>query len=199
MLDSQRGGSFDVRPRNVAGTDRSYIDGTNVLETAFRCDGGVLVVTDCMPAHGTGREPTKIQKRHSLLRKLHCSSGAVDVDVVVAPRFDYGRFVPFFRIMSEETAEAAGGADALRIAASRSLTEDSDCIRARWHISEGEDVWIEAAWAPSHERPVFEAPSAAEFATTLDETIAWWRAWSQKCRVPDDTVRRSALVCKALT
>jgi GH15 family glucan-1,4-alpha-glucosidase len=198
-LDADRGGSFDVSPRGVLSTTRAYLDGTNVLETRFDCDGGVLVLTDCMPVAGRGNDPAAMTRRHSVLRKLHCPSGAVDVDVVVAPRFDYGRFIPFFRIVSEETAEAAGGADAMRIGATRLLSEDSDCIRARWHITQGEDVWIEAAWATSHERPAFDDPRPADFAARLDDTIEFWRGWSARCKVPNDTVLRSALVCKALT
>jgi GH15 family glucan-1,4-alpha-glucosidase len=198
-LDAAHGGSFDVRPTAVRGVHRAYVEGTNVLDTTFDCEGGTLVLTDCMPARGAGRDPAHIESAHCLLRRLRCERGAVDVDVSVAPRFDYARFVPFFRIISEETAEAVGGADALRIAATRSLTEDSDRIRARWHLREGEDVWIRAAWAPSHERPVFDAPSPAEFARVLDDTIEWWRSWSARCRVPGRAVLRSALVCKALT
>ena len=199
VLDGDRGGSFDVSPRDVHDVGRSYLDGTNVLETTFHCAAGVLTVTDCMPASGEGRDPRKTRSRHSILRRLACVSGAVDVDVAVAPRFDYGRFVPFFRITSEETAEAAGGADALCIIATRSLTEEADRIGARWHLREGETVWIEASWAPSHERTSFAGADASEFAAIFDATVGWWRSWSERCRVPNDTVMRSALVCKALT
>ena len=199
VLDAERGGSFATSPHGVRECGRAYIEGTNVLETTFSCQGGVLVVTDCMPVSGPGRDPTQIQTRRSLLRKLRCTEGAVDVDVTIAPRFDYGRFVPHFRITSEETAEVVGGADALRIAATRSLTEDADRIAARWHIVAGEEVFVEAAWAPSHERPAFRAPSSGEFASKLDETIEWWKGWSARCRVPREDVTRSALVCKSLT
>jgi GH15 family glucan-1,4-alpha-glucosidase len=199
VLDAERGGSFAVSPREVADVQRSYLDGTNVLETTFRCATGELTLTDCMPASSAGRDPTKTVARHSVLRRLRCIDGAVDVEVSIAPRFDYARFVPFFRITSEETAEAVGGADAVRITATRALTEDADRIRAHWHLRAGEEVWVEAAWAPSHERPSYETQTAADFESVLESTVGWWRGWSGRCRVPNSAVLRSALVCKALT
>src|SRR5207247_1560984 len=68
VLDAERGGSFAVTPRNVSEITRSYVDGTNVLETTFHCGDGVLVLTDCMPATGDGREPTQIRNHRSILR-----------------------------------------------------------------------------------------------------------------------------------
>ena len=42
-------GHFSVRPAGPCRVERAYIAGTNVLQTTFRCDGGVMRLTDCMP------------------------------------------------------------------------------------------------------------------------------------------------------
>ena len=207
ILDADRGGSFDVSPEDVQRTDRAYVDGTNVLQTTFECGSGTLELTDCMPLvlEAGQRNPRHIRSHHSVLRRLRCTHGRVDVRINVTPRFDYGSFVPYFRLTSEESAEAVGGADALHITATRLLDEEREAITARWHLREGEEVFIEAAWGPSHMlRDPDDRPDATELARRLDETIAFWQGWSSRCivEVPDErveSVRRSALVLKALT
>ena len=204
ILDEQRGGSFDVTPEDVRTIERAYVDGTNVLQTTFTCSAGTLELTDCMPvsAPGAARDPRHLVTSHSILRRLRCVDGEVDVRVSVTPRFDYGSFVPLFRLTSEESAEAVGGGDALHITATRLLDEERDRIKARWHLRAGEDVFIEAAWGPSHVlRPADERPSGADLARRLDETIAFWKTWSDRCVIDhadERAVRRSALVLKAL-
>jgi GH15 family glucan-1,4-alpha-glucosidase len=203
ILDEDRGGSFLVSPEGIVESRRRYVPGTNVLESTFRCDGGELVVTDCMPLRSDGKDPRQLHTHHSILRRLTCTDGGVDVRVSIEPRFEYGRFVPYFRLTSEEAGEAAGGADAVHITSTRLLDEERERIRARWHLRAGETVWIEAAWLPSHRlRSRDEVPSEADLETRLEETISFWRGWVDRCivEVADvDAVRRSALVLKALT
>ena len=196
ILDERRGGAFSVEPADVTSVERSYLDGTNVLVTTFRCAGGTLELTDCMPVVAGGPHPRDLRASHSILRRLRCTDGAVDVQIAVEPRFEYGRFVPHFRLTSEEGAEAVGGADALRIAATRLLDEQSERITARWHLRAGEVEWVEATWAPSH---TLDHASAVrdEFARKLEDTTRFWSDWIERCALPD--VRRSALVLKALT
>jgi GH15 family glucan-1,4-alpha-glucosidase len=202
VLDAERGGSFSVSPEAVAEVRRRYVDGTNVLQTTFRCESGELVLTDCMPVHCEGVDPRDLHTHHSILRRIECTEGTVGVRVAVEPRFEYGRFVPFFRLTSEETGEAVGGADAVHITATRLLDEERERIRGRWHLRAGETVWIEAAWSPSHRlRSGEEIPSPGDLEKRLDETITFWRGWSDRCivEVADvDAVQRSALTLKAL-
>jgi GH15 family glucan-1,4-alpha-glucosidase len=203
ILDDERGGSFAVEPKGVKATRRRYIEGTNVLETTFECDDGTLEITDCMPVTAVGRDPVSMRPRHGILRRLRCTSGTVETRISVAPRFEYGRFVPHFRLTSEETAEAVGGADAIHIAATRLLDEERERIRARWHLREGEQEWIEVAWGPSHTlRSQDDAPKRADLERRFEETVEFWRIWSDRCVVDvadDDRVLRSALALKALT
>ena len=184
-LDEQRGGSFAVTPADAESVERAYIDGTNVLQTTFRCAAGTLELSDCMPVTSIGRDPRDMRTYRSLLRRLSCTDGEVDVEVSVAPRFDYGRFVPHFRLTSEESAEAVGGADALHITATRLLDEERECIKARWHLRAGEIVWIEAAWGPSLAAPKCLRSSGRSGAAAVDydETVAFWNAWNDRCVV----------------
>src|SRR2546422_5809868 len=166
ILDARAGGAFEVAPEDVRGVRRAYVDDTNVLVTEFRCAGGVLEVTDCMPvAPLDPAEPAKVTACHAILRRLACTGGAVDVGVTIAPRFEYGLFTPRFVLTSARTAEIVGGADAMWVSASASLEGDGESIRGHWRLRAGEEVWVEAAWSPSHEmRDAAAAPGADELA-----------------------------------
>jgi GH15 family glucan-1,4-alpha-glucosidase len=123
--------------------------------------------------------------------------------VSIEPRFEFGRFVPHFRLTSEESAEAVGGADAIHVTATRLLDEERDRVRGRWHLRAEESAWIEMAWGPSHRlRPPDEMPSRVDLERFLEETISFWREWADRCVVEAEnpgTVLRSALALKALT
>src|SRR5206468_4015922 len=109
ILDEDRGGSFQVSPAGIRETRRAYLEDTNVLVTTFVCEGGELELTDCMPVAplDTGN-PTDVTSCRAILRRLRCTEGAVAADVVIEPRFEYGAFVPRFRMVTATTAEIVG-------------------------------------------------------------------------------------------
>jgi GH15 family glucan-1,4-alpha-glucosidase len=182
VLDAERGGSFAVSPVAVRGSHRAYIGETNVLTTVFECDDGTVEVTDCMPLGA-----------HAILRRVACTAGAADVDVVIEPRFEYGAFVPRLR-----PNEAVGGADALWIDATESIPVDGERLAGRWSMRAGDEAWVRVAWTPSHA----PRPPRPDFQRELKQTIAFWRGWLAGCSYDgehDAAVRRSALVLKALT
>jgi GH15 family glucan-1,4-alpha-glucosidase len=156
-----------------------------------------------MPLEATGRDPRSLRSHHSLLRRLRCTEGTVGVRVCIEPRFDYARIVPLCRLVSEESAEIVGGADSIQITATRQLDEEQERIKARWVLREGEDVFVEAAWAPSHQlRRAEDRPSADDLEQRLEKTVEFWKDWSARCEIDVadvGQVRRSALVLKALT
>src|SRR5205807_773509 len=89
LLDDQRGGRWCIAPTVPATTEHRYLPGTNILVTTFRIEsGGVLVVTDFMPA-GPAREG-----RTEIHRRVQCTRGACEAEVVFEPRFDYGTRQP---------------------------------------------------------------------------------------------------------
>ena len=94
LLDAERGGYFIIRPSIPFEVKRRYIDDTNVLETTFTTEQGVVRLVDFMPAL------TEEQKRHrltpfrQLTRRIEGVEGDVPIEVVYAPRPDYARYVP---------------------------------------------------------------------------------------------------------
>src|SRR4051794_5794816 len=201
ILDDERGGSFDVEVAGLEGTDRAYLEDTNVLVTTLTPPEGELQVTDCMPVRaGSDGEPIP---QHAILRRLVCTRGQLDVTVSCTPRPEYGAVVPRHRLTSLQTADVVGGADAIHLTATRPLAVEDGAVRATWTLREGDTVWVEAAWTPSHvDRHPADAPSETTLSRRLEETIAFWRDWIAGCRYEGDyqaEVRRSALVLKALT
>ncbi|MCU1590727.1 MAG: hypothetical protein JWP11_1983 [Frankiales bacterium] len=201
VLDQDRGGSFDVELSGLQDTRRAYLPDTNVLMTTLLGSDGDLEVTDCMPVRsGAGGEPVP---QHAILRRLVCTRGSVRVTVTCTPRPEYGAVIPRHRLTSLQTADVVGGPDAIHVTANRPLAVDDDAVRATWTLVQGDTVWVEAAWTPSHVvRHPADAPSGPSMARRLEETIAFWQDWMAGCRYEGDyqaEVRRSALVLKALT
>jgi GH15 family glucan-1,4-alpha-glucosidase len=207
ILDEGRGGAFAVEPVGVRSTSRAYMGDTNVLVTRFECEGGVLEVTDCMPvAPLDPATPTKVTTCRSILRRVRCTEGTVDVAIDLWPRFEYGAYVPRFTPTSPTTAHIVGGADALIVRSTHPLRAEPDRVVATWRLGPWQEAWLECTWMPSFRLPENpEAPRpnlAEELRTLLDDTVVFWRAWMQNCWYEGEweaPVRRSALALKALT
>jgi GH15 family glucan-1,4-alpha-glucosidase len=202
ILDARTGGAFALTPDEVRHVRRAYMDDTNVLVTEFTCAGGKLELTDCMPVSPLDPdEPTKVTACHAILRRVRCTDGSVAVRLVLAPRFEYGLFSPRFVLTGERSAEIVGGSDSLDVSASAPLEVNGDALVAHWQLERGEEVWIEAAWSPSHAARS-PARGVGELASRLESTIGFWRSWIEQCWYDGDhrgAVRRSALTLKALT
>lgn len=204
VLDADQGGSFQVAPTAEFETERSYLADTNVLVSELRTATGVLELTDCMPvAAFDPAQPAAVSNYSSILRRLRCTAGVLDVQCLVAPRFEYGSFAPRYRLIADRAAEIVGGADALWVSASRELDVYHDSVRAAWSLKTGDEVWIEAAWSESFvEKSADVFPDPAELERRLEDTIRFWESWIARCRYEgeyDLPVRRSALALKAMT
>jgi len=208
ILDPARGGRFSVRPVAGEATRQKYFDHTNVLETAFDCPGGRLVITDFMPLAGTldgtgGNSETE----PAVYRILRAEGSAVDVAVEWVPRLDYGRA----KVRAARTGEAVqawAGEDALTLAG---LGEDAriegdelgPVVRAYFTLRPGERRALVTRWGS-------EVPhvSLSEAEDRLAATVRAWQAWAYKAEATGDRswagdqrdlVLRSELALKLLT
>jgi GH15 family glucan-1,4-alpha-glucosidase len=205
-LDAERGGSWELAAVGATSIRRAYLSDTNVLTTTFTTPEGVLELTDCMPVEQTDPgAPRRVKAHRSIMRRARCVAGAVEARLRLAPRFEYGAFLPRFRLTSPSTADIVGGADALYVHASRPLEVTDQAVVALWRLAEGEEVWIDAVWRPSYEpkeQTVDAEAHAREGQRRLDATIAFWRSWLARCwydGVHAGAVHRSALALKAMT
>ncbi|MEN8182375.1 MAG: glycoside hydrolase family 15 protein [Myxococcota bacterium] len=201
ILDAERGGSFSVACEGPADVRRSYLPDTNVLVTTFLGPEGALELVDCMPLRADPADPARPIAQHAILRRVRCLRGRAVLRVALAPRFEYGSFVPRFSLLSPHEASVVGGADAIFVTATEQLGEADARIRGRWPLRAGDEVWVECRWCRADGQRRQE-PSIAVFEEKLDATIGFWQRWMASCRAGGQhaaLVRRSALVLKALT
>ncbi len=76
LLDDAKGGYCAVEPTERYTTTRSYLEGTNILQTKFKTAGGALSVTDFMPirqhpgGHAAGQD---VATEHRIVRLIQCT------------------------------------------------------------------------------------------------------------------------------
>jgi GH15 family glucan-1,4-alpha-glucosidase len=194
LLDAERGGCFGLAPVAPFETARRYLPDTNVLETTFTTDTGVVRVTDALSLPGGGLAPYR-----ELVRRVDGLSGQVPMSWQVAPRFDYGAKPASFASHGGIPV-AAHGPDAVAV-----LTWDVGSVEAGdtsvggRFISTGGSSGLIVLSAAHQEPLIFPQRSAVE--TRLRETAVGWRTWAAG-RTYDgpwrQAVVRSALALKLL-
>ena len=205
LLDAKRGGSFSISPVNPQKILREYIPDTNVLVSKFFSDQGYIRLTDCMPLEVRNRKngSSEIWSYHSIIRKIECLSGEVDIRLSISPRFEYAYLIPRFILTSEHTCEIRGGADALWVTSSHPLNIKNNRVKTEWRLKQGETVWIEVSWSDAFvKKEPGEHPSSKEIEKRLKATIRFWQDWMKNFNYQGESeklLKRSALVLKALT
>jgi GH15 family glucan-1,4-alpha-glucosidase len=204
ILDKDRGGFYSLRPAGDGWSSRQlYFPDTNVLITRFFTEGGVGEVQDFMPV-----EAQPDMHRHRLLRRVMVVRGTMDFELVVQPRFDYGReehevelhpHGVLFR--SPSLSMALEGAIARTMGGSeRTLERDGVGVRARFTVTAGQaQSFVLERVAPDH---ICRPYSEPETAVAFEATVAYWRGWLERSGYRGrwrEMVHRSALTLKLLT
>jgi GH15 family glucan-1,4-alpha-glucosidase len=204
LLDRRKGGRFRVGPASRhAASERSYVEGTNVLATVFSTGGGRFRLTDLMPVERLNRahEGEDIGSHYRVLRLIEGLSGESEVEVSFRPTFDYARAETSFRRLDGGIV-AGHGREALVLSCPSDFREDpSGGLSARFPVAAGSRVWVALTY---RERDDPAACGLPEFDADaeLEQTLDYWREWSGTCtyRGPYEAlVRRSALALKLLT
>lgn len=194
LLDRDRGGSFWLRPVDPFTAERRYIRHTNVLETTFRTEQGVVRVTEALTLPDGTLAPFR-----ELARRVEGVSGCVTLEWRLDPRFNYGRHparfvdrggVPMAQSGSLSVALCAWNAGAPVFGGRQ--------VGATFTLRQGERAML-ALVSADGEPAVF--PSLDEVEGRLDTTATFWKTWCD-ARTYDgpwkEAVLRSALVLKLL-
>ena len=196
-------GSFRFGPYGInVPTARAYVPGTNVLTTTWHTRGGWVLVHDALtmgPRQGEDtvtphtRPPADDDADHMLVRTVECLDGAVEVELVCEPAFDYGRVPATWTQVDDHAADASGAGQTFRLATDMLVGIEGPSIRARHVLSKGDKAFCALSWAEGA-----MTPSDAEDAERrIDATIQFWRAgWTGPgCpttrSAPTSSVRRS--------
>src|SRR5690349_7737709 len=194
LLDRERGGRFLVEPEIPYEVERRYLPATNVLETSFLTERGVVSVTDAVTLPVGPLGPFM-----ELQRRIEGHSGSVPLRWRVEPRFGYGggelragrrAGVPVFE----------SGPDAVAVCAYDvgEVECRSDGVEARLVAREGMRGAVALCFA--HQEPLV-LPARHELDARFEETSTTWRRWAdgRSYRGPwSEAVLRSALALKLL-
>jgi alpha,alpha-trehalase len=207
ILDRDIGGYFQVAPVDAAArVDRRYLPGTNVLETTFTTDTGLVTLTDVMPVQPDEDEigiARKLGSRHSLIRVVRGVRGQVEMALRFRPRFEYGLTTPYVTELADDLVMATGSADTLLLESEIGPMErdGNGGVDATAFVGSGDERVMVVTWSTPN-KPDTSRVSHADAIAQLDETVAFWERWSAATSYDGpyrSAVERSALVIKGLT
>lgn len=191
LLGGPQHGRWRIAPRGgLKEVRRRYREGTLILETEFRTDGGTATVVDLMPARAKGY-------RMDVVRLVRCDRGEVPMELELTLRFDYGRTVPWVRRRSYGL-HAIAGPDAVMFCSPVELVNRDFRTHASFTLRTGQTLGFSLVWHASH----LHEPRERDPERLLRETETWWRRWSGRLRYDGpwrEAVMRSLIVLKALT
>jgi GH15 family glucan-1,4-alpha-glucosidase len=203
ILDRERGGRCSIEPARAKRRwrySRRYLENSLVLETTMVGPEGEVTVLDLFLI---GSERTHVDRR--ILRVIEGQRGDVELDLRIAPRFDYGQVRPWVRRLSQLTYSAVGGNDALLVWCERELEERPDHeLSGRIKVTPGDRVRLLLSyWRPELiDEGDLDEPDPAVLDHRVEKTVEWWRKWAQSVSLDgrdEVPARRSALTLKALT
>ena len=199
ILDTEKGGFWRIAPAGAYSATRRYLPGTNVLETEFHTKTGKLRVLDCMPVYDMAYEQQHMLPDREVLRIVECTEGEVQLDGVYAPAPKYGKCScrwTHSRALGIRV-EFRGGAVWFR--------SDLD-----WHFHDHHALCNEVLRAGQRKYcsmvfmehgPAVLSPLGEWSDASLDQTVGWWKRWSDRCVYKGpfrEQVVRSALALKLL-
>ena len=178
ILDQEAGGRFRISPSGpILDTRQEYLQDTNILETTFTTEAGVVSVTDFMPVgHDHDDNPeTPPEVPHEIHRIVTCVSGQVNLRCDFQPRNDYARALPMFYPLGGNSGrgaiQASGGRQTMTLLASIPLPFDDRGVTCNFTLNAGQTATFVLAYG--HGRP----SSLERFRTAekLDHTRRYWR------------------------
>ncbi|CAA7266100.1 unnamed protein product [Cyclocybe aegerita] len=106
ILDKYKGGHFSISPTVPFTTKQNYLPSSNVLQTKYLNDSGVVSVTDFLPRprrenpNGLGRSKPLLPW---LVRRVECIRGTLPVLMQCAPAFNYARSTHITSIIDDDS------------------------------------------------------------------------------------------------
>ncbi|KIK68510.1 glycoside hydrolase family 15 protein [Collybiopsis luxurians FD-317 M1] len=91
ILDKDKGGHFSITPTAAFSTKQNYLPSSNILQTKFLNEKGVVSVTDFLPRQAKGTATSNKPLLHWLIRRVEVVRGSMPLLMQCAPAFDYAR------------------------------------------------------------------------------------------------------------
>ncbi|HET8824490.1 MAG TPA: glycoside hydrolase family 15 protein [Terriglobales bacterium] len=194
LLDRERGGRWSISPVAECSIARRYLPDTNILQTEFTTDSGTAVLTDLMPV----RENSSLVPDHEIIRQVECTSGEVEIDVLLAPRARYGETTPKLEQRGKLGLRFCHGRGVYWLRGSESLSSKDDFASLRHRLRSGEALLFSLSYT---ENAPAILPDMNQIRHRMSLCADWWRQWVATMRYEGEfreEVTRSALTLKLL-
>ncbi|KAJ3772058.1 glycoside hydrolase family 15 protein [Lentinula raphanica] len=86
-----KGGHFSITPTIAFSTKQNYLPSSNILQTKFLNEKGVVSVTDFLPRQARGTVTSNKPLLHWLIRRVEVVRGTMPILMQCAPAFNYAR------------------------------------------------------------------------------------------------------------
>ena len=152
-----------------------------MLETTVHGPTGEVRLLDCFVMGDVERS----HPDRRLLRVIEGKRGAVELEIRVAPRFDYGEVRPWLRRHGHRLRSASGGNDALIVWCEAELEEDREHeLVARATVGVGDRIHLHLAYCPPELVAVDQMHTARNVLPEVEHVVRGWRgaAFAGPCR-----------------
>ncbi|MCH7828334.1 glycoside hydrolase family 15 protein [Patescibacteria group bacterium] len=200
LLDEQKGGSWSIAPTESYKVKQEYLGFTNILVTRFTTDNGVVEVVDYIPAQaGKAMEEREKAEVH---RKITCTKGTCEVQVIFAPRFDYARGETTLSFTEHGLGVDHEGTRKGELISPGEYAIYGNVATGTLALKEGESAYL----AFHYHETTKEDWADEHYEEELKETKKFWEDWVHRCDIKScplsgpwhDLVVRSSLVLKIL-
>jgi GH15 family glucan-1,4-alpha-glucosidase len=203
LLDKKKGGRFSIRPKcDLFEVNQHYEDYTNILVTEFRTETGSFALTDFMPCFKVESAMILSGEIH---RRLLCTSGTVDVQIVIQPRMNYGGVIPetkyFPGVGYRFTSDTLEIGQRLALLTSVRLDEVERGTLSSVVSLKKKKQYERLDLVLRHGGTRMDHPHDPHTDLKLSETRTFWSEWVSRARYSGrwrDKVLRSALALKLL-
>lgn len=199
ILDSQSGGSWKIFPLLPAVIKRHYIKGTNVLQTRFLTESGILVITDFMSASSEKEKEQSLQPEQEIIRRVECEQGEVEIQVIFDPRPNYGQGVFTIKDGKSLGLRLEIGRHLINLQSEIKFVLKKEGAYSKTTLKANQRLDFSLTYAS--EGPSVLPPLGEPISQKLGLTKDWWQKWSNQMTYEGpykDQVIRSALILKLL-
>ncbi len=176
ILDDEKGGKFQIKPRVPFESHQAYMPDTNVLQTAFQTDTGTVTITDFMPCYQISRR--RFTRFHEIHRLVDCTRGRVAMEVIFEPRLNYARSAVLMST-SKYGVTASGGAEAVALSSLIPFVIHGDRAVGRFTLQQGQRAGFILRYTSDKPLPAGIYRSTRK----LERTVAYWRQQVENCQV----------------
>ncbi|KAF2859431.1 glycoside hydrolase family 15 protein [Piedraia hortae CBS 480.64] len=208
LLDKDIGGHFTITLASGKSTvKQQYMPSSNILQTTFWNDAGVMGITDYMPRPTVrrGMIPTE-PLRQWLVRGVECIRGCVDVCVECLPAFNYAR--DRHRLVFGEDGSAVFESEGLSLELTAVVSDEGlvakfektekDASVSKVRLTAGQKV----SFVLRERSSTAERISVALLDHCLEMTRKFWFHWIRQCNYQgqwQEAIHRSLFILKLLT